>query len=229
MGADGEVICWLATESANSHIEIAAIWVPIAIAVAALVISTITACYQIKLQKQEWRPYLTYEKIDVDKLGNTVYFELFFKNIGKSILQYKVSKFSIKFDNPNDVTEFQERDYVYVKVYEELAHEDKNWDNAVNGIIIPNSSHFFKGRYYHVNELINWNPGIICDENDDECNQYCKKYGACVVVADCEINSTIEYWKVGNSYERHKISLCITLTFLRNGQVSISQTTTDAT
>ena len=73
-------------------------FISIIIAAIALVGATITAWIQIKLQKQEWRPYLSYIKTEIisdDPFEFNVGFKIQLKNVGKTILRYEFQKLTI--------------------------------------------------------------------------------------------------------------------------------------
>jgi len=73
----------------------------IIIAAIAFVGATITAWIQIKLQKQEWRPYLSFIKTEIisDPLvlsdALRVGLKIQLKNVGKTILRYEFQKLTI--------------------------------------------------------------------------------------------------------------------------------------
>ena len=75
-------------------------WVAIVIAVIAVIISIWTAWIQIKYQKQEWGPYLSYSGINI-KISRSINrinanFSVRFRNDGKCVLQYKIIEFKVK-------------------------------------------------------------------------------------------------------------------------------------
>lgn len=76
-----------------------------AIAFVALLVGIVTALIQISLQKNEWRPYLSYKSItgEIDPFRvmciAIATFGIELKNVGKVPLCYKVEKFDVKTKN----------------------------------------------------------------------------------------------------------------------------------
>ena len=132
IGVDGELVCWFALESSSSWIEIVATWAPIMIALAAFVISMITAWHQIRLQKQEWRPYLRFVRAEVRINASSYSTILHFENTGKCSLEYIIEcegedhpwlayDFSVKksgIANPNAIFHYEDilRGHTYASV-----------------------------------------------------------------------------------------------------------------
>jgi len=111
----------------------------ISIALVALVVSVITAWVQIRLQRQEWRPYLSYVKTEIVSAEYSkenellAGFKFHFKNVGKCILRYEFKKLDITYFDGEYTRDFVQDGMSIghiLSVNAEIAHESGLYASA---------------------------------------------------------------------------------------------------
>jgi len=215
-------------ENFNYWFEVATIVLSIAtviVSVVALTVSVRTAWVQIKLQQQEWRPYLSYIKTEIEPGDDfeedelSVNFKLHFKNVGKCILRYEFKKLNITF-------------------YESTGECTKNNINpeGINSQILSvNAEIVQSSTMRHVVERQQLSRAADFYNAKEEFDLYQGPLDVCNLV-DCglhelicfEIDFIVEYWKVDNPNDKYKLAYFMLVNLDEHGNCVKRYLKTDA-
>ena len=176
--------------------------IPTVIAVSALLVSVVTAWAQIRLQSQEWLPYLTYEKITV---SNTSYkadelilsFYMKMRNVGRCVLRYEVTRFNINIDLNND------NPYVEDDVRRWISFDEQD---RLSGVIGIKSDTFYKSTFHSTS----FKPEYRILFNEEGVEKAIK--------IQCRIDITIAFWKINGAGARYELDQEVHLTQYENGE-----------
>jgi len=195
------------------------------ISIAALAVSIHTAWIQIKLQRQEWRPYLSYLKTEIEPGDDfeedelSVGFKLHFMNVGKCILRYEFKKLNITFyetDGHRTVSDINSRgiDSQILSVNAEIAH------SSTMRHIVQRQQLSRAANFYNVEDkfALYQGPLEVCNLVDSGLHE----------LVCFEIDFVVEYWKVDNFKEKYKLAYFMLVSLDEHGNCVKRYLETDA-